>query len=122
MKTHFKLAALLIVALLFSAAQCAASCAFASCDSSGAASSVPPCHRHGHPASHQSPAPCGHEHNLLGPDGSSISQGSVSGPLVAAAPAPAILESLPDVIAEALHVPIPSPPQLRTASLLVLRI
>jgi len=122
MRTHYKLAALLIVALLFSAGQCAASCAIASCNPSDAASSAPPCHRHDHPANHQSPAPCGHEHNLLGPDGSSISQGSVSGPLVAAAPAPAVFESQPDVIAEVLHVPISSPPQLRTASLLVLRI
>src|SRR5579872_3473256 len=109
MRTPYKLAALLIVALLFSATQCAASCAFASCNPSDAASNVPPCHRHSQPASHQNPAPCGHEHNLLGPDGSSISQGFVSSSPVAVAPTPVAIESQLDLNAEAPLVPILSP-------------
>src|SRR5579859_4136604 len=122
MRTPYKLAALLIVALLFSAAQCAASCAFANCNPSDAASNVPPCHRHSQPASHQNPAPCGHEHNLLGPNAPSISQVSTAGLLMAAAPAPAVFETQRDLVAGTPRVPIQSPPQLSTASILVLRI
>jgi hypothetical protein len=127
MRTHYKVAALLIVALVFSAAECAASCAFASCNpadtaSDMAAGNMPPCHHHSQRPSHQSPAPCGHELQLLGPNASSISQGSVSSLLIAAAPAPSVIESQPDLIAQAPLVPILSPPQLSTASPLVLRI
>jgi len=127
MRTHYKIAALLIVALLFSAAECAASCAFASCNPADAASSMagtnaPPCHHHSRPSSQKSPAPCGHELQLLGPIASSISQGSVTSLLIAATPAFSVIESQPDLIAEAAHVPILSPPELRAAALLILRI
>src|SRR5579862_8894373 len=121
MRPPLNLAALLIVALVFSAAECAASCAFVSCNPADAASSTPPCHHHSQPPSHQSPAPCGHELQLLGPS-ASLSQDSDAAPPAAVAPAPAFLESQPDLIAEDLHIPILSPPQLRSASLLVLRI
>src|ERR1019366_8177062 len=117
MRTHYKVAALLIVALVFSAGECAASCAFASCSPSDAASSVPPCHRHSQPANHQSPAPCGHEFLLLGPDGPSLPKASVSSLLVAATPAPAVIESQPDLTAGTPQVPTLSPPKLRSASL-----
>src|ERR1700676_803543 len=127
MRTHYKVAALLVVALVFSAAECAASCAFASCNPSDAASgmpagNMPPCHHHSQRPSHQSPAPCGHELQLLGPTSSSITQGSVSNFLITAEPTPAVFESQPDLIAGAPHVPMLSPTQLSTASILVLRI
>jgi hypothetical protein len=122
MRTLHKLAALLIVALVFSGGECAAACAFASCHAYDPANSVPPCHRHGRPASRQNPAPCGHELQLLGPDASSLSQDSAADLLVAAAPAPVVIESQPDLIAEALHVPLLSPPQLSATPLFVLRI
>jgi hypothetical protein len=122
MRTPYKLAALLIVALVFSAGECAASCAFASCNPSDAATNAPPCHRHSQPTSQQKPAPCGHELQLLGPNVSSISQGSVSNLLITAEPTPAVFESQPDLIAGTPHVPILSPPQLNAASRFVLRI
>jgi hypothetical protein len=116
---------LLIVALVFSAAECAASCAFASCDWAGSASNMPDgnmpaCHHHSERSSRQSPAPCGHEFQLLGPNAPSISQDSGSSLVIAAAPA--AFESQPDLITEAARAPILSPPKLRTAGLLVLRI
>jgi len=121
MKTPYKLAALLIVALVFSAAECAASCAFTICNPANAASGMPPCHRHSQPTSHQNPAPCGHEFQLLSSN-ASISQDSISGSLIAAVPAPAVIESRPALVAEALHVRAASPPKLRKASTLILRI
>jgi len=97
MRTHYKVAALLIVALVFSAAECAASCAFTSCNPSRTATQVPPCHRHSQPASQQNPAPCGHQHQIFDSDAASISQGPVSSLLVTPPPAPAVFESQPDL-------------------------
>jgi len=65
MRTPYKLAALLIVALVFSAGECAASCAFASCNPADTASTLPQCHHHGQRPNHPAPAPCGHEFQLL---------------------------------------------------------
>jgi|SRR5690349_20332072 len=126
-RTPYKLAALLIVALTFSAAECAASCAFATCNPADAArdmpaGNTPPCHHHGQRPSDQTPAPCGHEFQLLGPNGWSMSQDSGSSLLVAATPTPAVIESQPDLIAGTPQVPILPPPLRRTASFLVLRI
>jgi hypothetical protein len=122
MRTPYKLAALLIVALIFSAGECAASCAFASCNPADVADNMPACHHHGQHQSHQSSAPCGHELQLLGALGSSTSHDSVSTLFSATATIPAVIESRPDLIAEAAYVAIPSPPKLRTACVLVLRI
>jgi hypothetical protein len=124
---RYKLAGLLMVALVFSATECAAACAFASCNWAGAANNTPDsnmlaCHHHSERSSHQSPAPCGHEFQLSGPNASSISHDSVSSLLTAAVPAPAAFESQPDLITEAPREPILSPPKLATAALLVLRI
>src|ERR1700684_3816024 len=117
MRTPYKLAALLIVALVFSAGECAASCAFATCNPADTASNVPPCHRHSQPTGHQSPAPCGHELQLLGPNASSISQGLVSSLFITGEPAPASFTSQPTVIAGTPQVPTLSPPQLGPGSL-----
>ncbi len=120
-RTHHQWAALLIVALTFSAAECAASCAFVSCNPTRVASTTPPCHHHGEGPSQQKPAPCGHEFQLLAPS-VSISQNLISAPVMAAAPALAVFEWQQDLIAKAAPLPILSPPKLRPASLLVLRI
>jgi hypothetical protein len=117
----YRLAALLIVALIFSATECAATCAFATCNPVDVASNVPPCHHHGQRSSHGSQAPCGHEIQLLGPT-TSMSQDSVSGRLMTAMPAPVVFESQPNLIAEGPLVPILSPPRLGTASFPILRI
>src|SRR5665213_3421986 len=122
MKAPYKLAALLIVALIFSTGECAASCAFASCNPADAASTMPPCHGDSQRPNHQSPAPCGHELQLLGPNASSISQSSVSSLLITTEPIPAVFASQPDVIAGTPHVPSLLPPRLRADTLLVLRI
>ena len=126
-RTPYRLAALLIVALTFSAAQCAASCAFASCNPADFArdmptGNMPSCHHHGQRSSDQSPAPCGHEFQLLDPNGSSIYQDSASSLLIAAIPGLAVIEPQSDLIAGSLQVPILSPPLLTATSFLVLRI
>src|SRR5580704_18049036 len=54
------LVALLIMALIFSAAQCVASCA-----AEGSSPAAPPCHQHKAPA-HETSAACGHD--FLVPD------------------------------------------------------
>jgi hypothetical protein len=122
MRTHYKVVALLIVALIFSAAECSASCAFATCNPSDATSNAPPCHHHSHPTSRQNQSPCGHELQLLAPNASSISQSAVSNIFISAEPAPAAIAPQPDLIAAATPVPIQSPPQLPAIPLFVLRI
>src|SRR5580658_3221459 len=99
MASRVHLIALLIVALIFSAAQCVASCA-----AEGSSHAVPPCHPHKAPA-HETSAACGHD--FLVPDAHSSSPAHIAAiwsnvPTVASAPAL--------VAAVAFRVPASSPP------------
>ena len=108
---------LLAMLLLFSGAQCMASCAFAQCELHE--SSVPPCHESSRaPAHHHAPTPCAHP--LL------IAQSGDSAPMHASVLSPAGFISAAAIPLEPLFAAIGegtfSPPPLIEKSILNLRI
>src|SRR5258708_32528721 len=72
---YSRFAVLPVLALVFSATQCVTVCAAEACPPSGAGS---PCHQHEQAPRPHSPAPCGHDLQLLGTNVSSITQASLA--------------------------------------------
>src|ERR1700722_12925967 len=99
--SRVQIVALLIVALIFGAAQCLASCA-----ADGGRSPAPPCHQHPAP-SHQLAALCGHD--FLVPDSHRLSGGHAA----AVAFHPPTVRTAPSFIVPLNSwVPTDSPPGL----------